>query len=182
MTNDIQSNKENFNLLKATNKANPSDADKKLLKTHLAENPHVWQGIADLSGRLEQSIVKKFSESHLVQESYKHKLAAMRDNLGWAEANELERILIEQICLNWLRHHYMEICHFEKTRESHTPEAGIYWERILSGAQKRYLNACESLAKVRKLLAEANYRDSQAQVKRNQSAAIVKGVLKESVN
>ncbi len=27
----------------------------------------------------------------------------MRDNLGWSEASEIERILIEQVCLNWLR-------------------------------------------------------------------------------
>lgn len=155
-------NVDHYEFLLRVNQKNPSNEDKKQLQKHLDENPELWEGAANLSNRLGESIVKNFSDSHFMRESYKRKLAAMRDNLGWNDSSEIEKILIEQVCLNWLRHSFIETAHYEKTRASHTTEAGLYWDKILTGAQKRYLRACESLAKVRKLLAEANLRNAQA--------------------
>jgi hypothetical protein len=179
---DIHADKNNSDLLKATNQPNPNDTDKELLRRHFAENPKLWQQIADLSGRVQTSVVEKFSASHLVQESYRHKLAAMRDNLGWNDSTEIEKLLIEQVCLNWLRHNLLESVHFEKTQQSHTTETGIYWDKILTGAQKRYLRACESLAKVRKLLAEAELKEQQARNKRSKSTLIAQEILKNATN
>lgn len=84
-----------------------------------------------------------------MQESYRQKLKAMRDGLGWQTASEVEKILIEQICLNWLRLNFVEIVHRVKTAAGVTIDWGIYWDKVLDSAQKRYLRACESLAKVR---------------------------------
>ncbi len=103
----------------------------------------------------------------------------MRDNLGWSAASEIERILIEQICLNWLRLNLLESIHFIKTTGSHSSEHGIYWEKRLSGAQRRYLRACESLAKVRKLLAEAELKEQQARNKRSKSTVMATKLLKD---
>jgi hypothetical protein len=174
----IQANEDNMALLKATNKKSPTVEDKRLLGEHLAENPKLWQHITDLSGKVRDNILSSLaSESFLVRESYRHKLAAMRDNLGWQTASEVEKILIEQVCLTWLRLNFIEIVHREKTRESHTIEWGNHWDKVLDSAQKRHLRACESLAKVRKLLAEANLREQQAQTKRSQSTLIAQKVL-----
>ena len=182
MTNEIQTDSKSLELFKATNKPKPTEEDKELLQKHFAENPELWKKIANLSGRIQESVVEKFSESHLVRESYRHKLSAMRDSLGWNDSSEIEKILIEQVCLNWLRHNFMEMVHFEKTQASHNVETGLYWDKILTGAQKRYLRACESLAKVRKLLAEAELKEQQAQSKRNKSTLIAQQVLKNATS
>ncbi len=179
MITSIEVKKEQEELFKAINKPEPSDVDKELLRLHFAETPKVYQQIADLSGRVQNSIVEKFSDSYLVRESYRHKLAAMRDSLGWNDSTEIEKILIEQVCLNWLRHNFLESVHFEKTQASHSTETGLYWDKILTGAQKRYLRACESLVKVRKLLAEADLREQQARNKRSKSTAIASKLLKD---
>jgi hypothetical protein len=81
--------------------------------------------------------------------------------------------------LNWLRLNFLEDIHYTKTKESHSLEHGIYWEKRLTSAQRRHLRACESLAKVRKLLAEAELREQQARAKRSQSKLIADQVLKD---
>lgn len=178
---NIEANKDNFALLQATNKKNPTEEDKQRLREHLAEYPQLCEVIADLSGKVRDNILSSLaSDSFLVQESYRQKLAAMRDNLGWQSSSEIEKILIEQVCLSWLRLNFIEIVHREKTRESHTIDWGIYWDKILDAAQRRHLRACESLAKVRKLLAEANLREQQARNKRAQSAALANKILQDS--
>ncbi|MET0752669.1 MAG: hypothetical protein ABWZ66_04825 [Pyrinomonadaceae bacterium] len=115
--------------------------------------------------------------SFLMTETTKREIKKMRDGLGYEDASELEKILIEQICANYLRVNLLEAGHAQKTVETHTTEAGLYWDKRLSSAQGRYLRACETLAKVRRLLAEANLRDEQARLKRNQSALMVKEML-----
>lgn len=183
MTTEIAVIEKDRSLLEATNKANPSEEDKRQLREYLKENPHIWQSLADLSGKVQNDLLESLAQnSYFGQESYRQKLAAMRDNLGWATASELEKILIEQVCLNWLRLNFIEIVHREKTKESHTIEWGNYWDRTLSAAQKRHLRACESLAKVRKLLAEAELREQQARNKRSKSAAIANKLLKDLTN
>lgn len=180
MKTDNVVKKDSYSLFEATNKANPKEEDKKRLQTYLKENPEIWQSITDLSGKVQDNLISSLaSESYLVQESYRQRLAALRHNLGWETASELERILIEQVCLNWLRLNFIEMVHREKTQASHTIDWGIYWDKILTAAQKRYLRACESLAKVRKLLAEAELREEQARNKRSKSAAVTNKLLKD---
>ena len=103
----------------------------------------------------------------------------MRDKLGWKDSSQLEKIIIEQVCLNWLRLNALELTHDQKTRESHTLPVGEHWDKLLTQSQKRYLRACESLAKVRKLLAEAELKEQQAQNKRSKSTLIAQQVLKD---
>lgn len=182
MTEKIQATKKNYDLFSATNKPNPKDEDKEALQKYFAEHPAVCLEIADLSKRVQTQVIENLASSYLVQESYKKKLAAMRDELGWDNSSELERILIEQVCMNWLRLNYMESIHLSKTNESHSHDTGIYWEKRLSGAQKRYLRACESLAKVRKLLAEAELKKQQAKNKRGKSTLIANKLLKDLTN
>jgi len=180
MKTDIVAKKDNYSLFEATNKANPKEEDKKRLQIYLKENPEIWQSITDLSGKVRDNLISSLaSESYLVQESYRQKLGAMRDNLGWQIASELERILIEQVCLNWLRLNFIEIVHREKTQASHTIDWGNYWDKTLTSAQRRYLRACESLAKVRKLLTEAELKQAQARNKRSKSAATANKLLKD---
>jgi hypothetical protein len=71
--------------------------------------------------------------------------------LGYDSSPPLERLLIEQILVCHLNLYVLEINSAGKLYDSHTTEAGMYWDRRLTGAQRRFTRACEALAKVRKL-------------------------------
>jgi len=65
----------------------------------------------------------------------------------------MERLLIEQVVLCWLRmfvteQRYTNIVEGAKL----TMREADFWERRLSAVQRRYLRACETLARVRKLV------------------------------
>ncbi|MDQ3713822.1 MAG: hypothetical protein M3388_16600 [Acidobacteriota bacterium] len=180
-TEIIVRDEEEKQLFERVNKPNPKDADKTALQKRLAENPEIWQNAADLAKRTENNILDNCcSSSYLTKEIYREKLAALRDNLGWANSSEMEKILIEQVCLNWLRLNLLESVHSTKTTESHSFETGVYWDKRLSSAQRRYLRAVESLAKVRKLLTEAELKEEQARNKRSKSAAVANKFLNDS--
>jgi hypothetical protein len=76
---------------------------------------------------------------------------AMRDDMGYQAAPELERTLIDHVVLCWLRVQQIELRYTTVMAEAITFERGAYWERRLTAAQGRYLRACESLARVWRL-------------------------------
>jgi hypothetical protein len=60
--------------------------------------------------------------------------------------------LIEQILVSYVKLYVLEINSATKLCESHSTVAGLYWDRRLTGAQRRFRRSCESLARVKKLL------------------------------
>lgn len=180
--NVLSDDRDKMTIFQAANKEKPKPEDVKALKQLFDESPYIWQQVGNLAARVEESIIETQSgKSHLVIEATKRKIAEMRDQLGWANSSELEKIIIEQVCMNWLRLNHLESVHEQKMRESHTLPVGEHWDKLLTQAQKRYLRACESLAKVRKLLAEAALREQQARNKRSKSAAIAGKILSDSI-
>ena len=75
----------------------------------------------------------------------------LRNELGYLESFSLEKILIEQILVCWVNLYVLEINSATKLYESHSTETGLYWDKRLTGAQRRFRRASESLARVRKL-------------------------------
>jgi hypothetical protein len=165
-----------FKIMQAVNKTNPTEAEKQAYRELIKEKP---QWLANTIGLIDTTRDYILSQhcSFLMAEVLKARLTEMRDNLGWQTTSEVEKLLIEQICINWLRVNLLEKTHAQKTTESHATESGLYWDKRLHSAQRRYLRACESLAKVRKLLAEANLREQQARNKREQSASLANKIL-----
>ncbi len=184
MKMNIVSDEENkMTVFQATNKEKPKPEDVEALSKLFEESPYIWQQVGNLAARVKDSIIAaQCGKSHIVIEATKKKVAEMRDQLGWQDSSQLEKIIIEQVCLNWLRLNSLEMTHDQKTRESHTLPVGEHWDKLLTQAQKRYLRACESLAKVRKLLAEAELKEQQAGNKRSRSAAIANKLLQDLSN
>jgi hypothetical protein len=170
---EVKSKGDELALLRANNKSQPSKEEKEALCKHLDANPELWQKIGDFAGRIQDRIIgDSASDSFLAQESYRRRLAKMRDALGWQTVTEAERILIEQVCLNWIRLNFMEAVHREKLQKSHSVRDGIYFEKMLDGAQKRFTRACEALAKVKKLTSETNFWEERLAQKRMQGVAL----------
>jgi hypothetical protein len=179
----VSDDQNKMTIFEATNKENPKPEDVEALKKVFEESPHIWQQVGNLAARVKDSIIStQCGNNHIIVEATKKKIAEMRDNLGWKDSSQLEKIIIEQICLNWLRLNSLELTHENKLRESHTLPVGEHWDKLLSQAQKRYLRVCESLAKVRKLLAEAELKEQQARNKRSKSTLIAQQVLKNATS
>jgi hypothetical protein len=86
-----------------------------------------------------------------VKECWKHRLSSLRKELGYIGAPLLEQLLIQHAALCWLKLSLVELQYSHVMKQSITLTLGIYWERRLTAAQKRFTRACESLARIRKL-------------------------------
>ncbi len=76
------------------------------------------------------------------------KLSAMRNDLGWAKASDLERLAIDRVVHGWLAVHYAEI------RLAQCDEGSLsfakYLDDRLCKAEKRYSGALRTLAALRR--------------------------------
>lgn len=159
----------------ATNKQNPKTEDIEILRELMREDSSIWKNYGDWAKQSESVILNEyFKTSGFLLETVKKKLANMRDELGWENASEIEKLLIRQVCLTWLRLYFVERQHHQATFGSHNLTSGVYWDKRLSMAQKRHLKAIESLAKVRKMTAQTAKLEAAA--KRSQSAQTLNSV------
>jgi len=141
-------------LLKRTNIEKPKAADVAELRRLLRENPRMWKWAGDAARRATDHVIKTYGgNSVFAIESRQQGVEVMRREHGYAEASPLERMLIEQIVICWFRLNDLELLCASKHYESHTTETGLYWDRRLSTAQRRFTRAVESLEKIRTLAA-----------------------------
>lgn len=76
----------------------------------------------------------------------------LRIDLARPGDGELERLLVAQVALSWLKLAVTEYQHSHfLLNGGETIHKCDFWERRLSSAQRRYLRACETLARVRRL-------------------------------
>lgn len=148
-------------LIDRTNKEKPNPEDVQELRRVLAESPKLWRVAGNMATLASESIVHRWDASPFVKESVMRGMEVLRADLGYAEAQPLERLLIEQVVLCWVNLHMLELVHNDRLAERHTTEAGLYWDRRLSNAQRRYMRATESLARVRKLTSATRLHDAR---------------------
>ncbi len=138
-------------LLKAVDKKKP---DKKAVAQFRAmlQYPGMWRVAGDTVVYTANKIIEQASgEKQSVTISMNAGLADLHQQLGYDTAPPLQRILIEQVALAWLRHNWVEY-QFQSFQPQSMPIArALYWERKLSASQRRFLRACEALARVQKL-------------------------------
>jgi hypothetical protein len=75
----------------------------------------------------------------------------LKKDLGSEGAPLLEQLLIQQAALCWLKLNLVELGYSNTMKQSITLTLGVYWEKRLTAAQRRFTRSCETLARVRKL-------------------------------
>ena len=138
-------------LVKKTDGQAPDPAAVHALQAMLDQHPELWRVAGDLAHTAAMSVVNKMRAYPLVAESLKRGWAVMKDELGYQLAPPLERLLVEQVVLCWLHLNIVEIEYTDLIGASPSPADAAHWEKRLSAAQGRYLRACETLARIRKL-------------------------------
>jgi hypothetical protein len=75
----------------------------------------------------------------------------LKKDLGSDGAPMLEQLLIQHAALCWLRLTLAELAYSSAMKQTITLTLGLYMEKRLTMAQRRFTRACETLARVRKL-------------------------------
>jgi hypothetical protein len=165
-------------LIKKTDKENPKPEDLSEMKKML-DCKSMLVRMNEITEIALQRVMKMNTSSALMIELYKRQVEEKRQALGYENASAIEQMLIDQVVLCWLRLNLTETIHASKLSESHTHDSGVYWEKRLTGAQRRFTRACETLAKVKKHLSEAQLRELQAQNSRKKSTILANKLLKD---
>jgi len=155
-------------LVKKTDKENPKPEDLELRK-YLDRDSWLVEANNVSQHAINRVIGYYASSSALLKELLERQVEEKRKAMDYKAANVFVRMLIDQVILNNIRLNQLEALHVSKLEGSHSTEQGYYWDKRLSSAQRRFTRACETLAKVKKLLSEAELKDQQARNKRSQS-------------
>jgi len=139
-------------LIKRTNKEDPDPKALQDLRAAMDKHPELWRDICDLGEQTTGAIIEMVRGTGLVRESIRHNAAQTRDEMGYRTANPLEKGLIESVVQAWLIHQNAQYLYARNMRGSLTMEQAEFWERKLTRTQHRYLQTCETLARVRRLL------------------------------
>ena len=140
-------------LLARTNKDHPRGEDVKALSDLLNGNKslELWRDVLSAAQYAERAVIENSPAVHGVKECWRLRLASLRNELGYAGAPILEQLLIQDAALSWLKLSIVELQYSHTMKQSITLTLGIFWEKRLSAAQRRFTRACETLARVRKL-------------------------------
>ena len=127
-----------------------------LLRDALVADPAVWQQYGDLAAQAQEAWLQLLpGTDHLLAESVRLKLGALRHELGAEGASPLEKLLIERIVACWLQTHYADALYAQARGPQSTASVRQELMKRQESSQRRYLAAIKQLALVRKLLKPA---------------------------
>lgn len=135
-------------------KPNPKDLNE--LRKKLEEVPELWRAVFDITEVIRSNLIDKTIAQKPARLALEKNTSSLMTGMGYEKGSALEKLLIENIIITWLRLQWVE---FQMVGFMGNGGLGIaqmdFWERRLSLAQRRHLRACETLARVRKLLMKA---------------------------
>ncbi len=139
-------------LIEKMDKENPDPKELALLRRAMREHPVLWDITGDLAKLAREEIITNLTKSAFGRESVRAYVKHVRSELGRQSAPMLEKLLMDQVLICWLRLYGTEIS-YSGIRSSGrlTLDQGAHWERRLSAAQRRFLRACTTLARIRKM-------------------------------
>ena len=150
-------------LVATINAQKPTKAQLAELRKALEDAPELVSDLGDISRQLKYKIVHSLAPQPGLHVVLKKQAEQMAKELGAEQASPLEHLLIDQVVIAWLRWQSVEWTYQNNFEQSITLTKGIYLEKRLTAAHRRYLQAIESLARVRRLLARAPVQINIAQ-------------------
>ncbi|MFN2406540.1 MAG: hypothetical protein ABR594_10830 [Pyrinomonadaceae bacterium] len=99
--------------------------------------------IASAGHLAEIMVIENAHATAALKEGWKHRLQTLKKDLGYDDAPMLEKLLIQQAALCWLKLNLVELSYSNTMKQSITLTLGIFWEKRLR------LHRGASLARVR---------------------------------
>ena len=132
-----------------TNLENPDKRDVESLRKMLRDNPQLWKQVGDPARKALSVCLQNSPLSIAAKEASKVAIPDLLAQFNYYQSPPLEKLLIDQIVIRWL---YLAIVDYEFSLEGHQrkpPDQHMAWQKRLSLTQKRFIQACESLIRVR---------------------------------
>jgi len=133
-------------------KENPDKKDLQELREYLEESHNFFRAVIDLAKVVQDKLIENIIQQPAGQVGVEAQINNIRIEMAYEESSVLECLLIDNIINCWLRLQWVEM---QLTGLVNTEQVSLrvveYWEKRLSASQRRYLRACETLARVRKL-------------------------------
>lgn len=140
------------NAFKRIDEEKPNSDDVAQVKAMLKCSSHLWENGHGLSGSVLYYYIERIEKSKSQRLFIEAEARYIKGQLGYCSANQIEKLIIDQILLRWV-----SVMHIEKrlliliTEEKQVFGPEAYWQKILIRHQNLYLKAIEMLAKVRRL-------------------------------
>ena len=139
-------------MLQKIDKKEPTEEDLEEAKKMLMDNPHLLQLSQGWSGSRLQQFLDKLGTNKNTQLLLEAEIMSIKDNLGYSSANQMEKLIIEQILSCWARINYVEDLMSAILTQNGLPFKTLeYWQNTLTHCQNRYLKAIETLARIKKI-------------------------------
>jgi len=138
-------------LVKKIDVSQPEEEDLAAFRALLVRLPDAWRVVGDLATQVSVGLVRGMNGPASYRESIEHGMMELSRSLGYDDAPALEKLLIDQVVICWLRLYVCEGWYSQKQEQGGPIEVMEHVEKMLSATQRRYLRAIESLARVRKL-------------------------------
>jgi len=127
----------------------PKAEDLAMLRRVLAL-PDMWREF-DLAHSAAMIAIDNIEATAFSREAMCANYDGKRRELALPTDGPLERSLVDHVALCWMRLQATEQVYSGRMAQSLTLPQADYWDRHLAAAQRRYLRAVETLAKVRRL-------------------------------
>ncbi len=139
-------------IIQRCDKDKPTKEDKAALSQALQTHPAMWRAAGDLAEQAARKLAAGITATHAVRRSMLAGYEQLQRDLLRPSDGELDRLLVQQVALSWLKLSLTEYEHAHYMLDSAQPIKRLeFWERRLSSAQRRYLRATETLSRVRRL-------------------------------
>ena len=139
-------------LTKAVDKKKPDPNAVAELHRYLDAMPDLCIALGDTTIHLQNRLVDRLAPPPVQQIALRRRTVAVRDGLGGRGATQLEQLLIDHAVLGWLRLQDVEWDYSSAMERPLSPAQADFWDRHLAAAQRRFVRALETLARVRRLL------------------------------
>ena len=132
-------------------KEKPADADIAELRDYLREKPGLYKFVFDLADVIKDTTVKKIISERGGRLGINANILHIKNSMDYERSPIIEQMLIENIIITWLRYQWAEFQLSIRMDREVSISIIEWWEKRTSAAQRRYLRAIETLARVRKL-------------------------------
>lgn len=157
----IKNGEEMQALVKRIDKGNPSPEDLQALSKELDRKPQLWRSIGNYQNKVFKTVLREVDQSVVVRECGERHVEEMKTELGYHSSTFVEKMLIDEIIMRWLRLVMADNAYTIAVQQSHSVATGMYHEKRLGLAQKRYLRAIDTLARVRKMIAQTQAKGAE---------------------
>lgn len=131
------------------------DEDVQELRQILVSTPEL-HFVAEMGWSVRTQLLNKVAMQGSSKATMLAKLDLLTKQFGYESAPVIERLLIDHLLTCWLRMEHAEVVYNSKAiGQSLSMDVALYWEQHLAAAQRRWLAAVESLARVRRLAARS---------------------------